>query len=50
MILKCCLMILKCCVYDAERLLNGFDMDFNDLSTSLNNFESLKNLQRGAGR
>ena len=48
-------MILECFVNDSEMLFNNFEklsndfeMFFNDLSTSLNNFGSLKKLQRGA--
>ena len=50
MILKGCLMVWTSCVYDFGRLFNDFELNLNDLSTSLNNFGSLKNLQRGAGR
>ena len=51
MSLKCCVMILKCCIYDFEKLSNDFEMFFfNDLSTSLNNFGSLKKTtKRGGG-
>jgi len=44
-----CLMVLICCVYDSEKLLNDFEMFFNDLSTSLNNFGSLKKTTKGGG-
>ena len=37
MILKCCLMISKCCVYDFERSFDEFEMEFNVLSSCLNN-------------
>ena len=50
MLLKGCLMILNCCVYDFERLLNEFEMDFNETSSCLNNLCEREDLQRRAGR
>ena len=44
-----CLMVLKCCVYDSEKLLNDFEMFFHDLSSSSKDCGSLKNFKGGGG-
>ena len=42
-------MVLKCCVYDFERLLIDFEMNFNDLSSCLNNLREREPTKGGGG-